>query len=169
MKKADQAIKEMSMLEVALAQKTPVMEAEFAMDDRTSLNLFDCLVPKLREHRRFRIQKDAVFSIADFKEQVRVKTLQARLEKQEMPKLKAENATMAARIEQLESELYIVKWYMDVMEEGVDTKEIVQKYADLKKEHRILQKDSKKTIKKLTSQNRKLTTRLDEAMERLEK
>ena len=68
MKKADQAIKEMSMLEVALAQKTPVMEAEFAMDDRTSLNLFDCLVPKLREHRRFRIQKDAVFSIADFKE-----------------------------------------------------------------------------------------------------
>ena len=58
---------------------------------------------------------------------------------------------------------------MDVMEEGVDTKEIVQKYADLKKEHRILQKDSKKTIKKLTSQNSKLTTRLDEAMERLEK
>ena len=58
---------------------------------------------------------------------------------------------------------------MDVMEEGVDTKEIVQKYADLKKEHRILQKDSKHTIKKLTSQNRKLTTRLDEAMERLEK
>ena len=32
---------------------------------------------------------------------------------------------MAEKIEQLEAELGIVKWYMEVMEEGVDTKEIV--------------------------------------------
>ena len=65
----------MSLLEGALSMKTPVMEAEYAMDDRTALNLYDCLVPKLREHRRFRIQKDAAFSIADFKEQYKVKSL----------------------------------------------------------------------------------------------
>ena len=55
MKKADLAIQDVSRVEVALAQKTPVMEAEYAMDDRTPLNFYDCLVPKLREHRRFRI------------------------------------------------------------------------------------------------------------------
>ena len=72
-----------------------------------------------------------------------MKTLEARLEKQELPKLRADNATMAAKIEQLENELFIVKWYMDVMEEGVDTKEIVEKYSVLKKDHKVLQKDSK--------------------------
>ena len=45
-------------LETKLAQKTPVLEAEYAIDDQTSLSLYDCLVPKLKEHRRFRIQKD---------------------------------------------------------------------------------------------------------------
>ena len=55
MKYAEKAIQDMSSVEVALAQKTPVMEAEYAMDDRTALSLYDCLVPKLREHRRFRI------------------------------------------------------------------------------------------------------------------
>ena len=43
----------------------------------------------------------------------------------------------------MENELFIVKWYMDVMEEGVDTKEIVEKYSVLKKDHKVLQKDSK--------------------------
>ena len=55
------------MLEMALAQKTPVMEAENAIDEKNPLSAFDCIVPKLKEHRRFRILKDDVFSIADFK------------------------------------------------------------------------------------------------------
>ena len=54
-------------LEMALAQKTPVMEAENAIDETNPLSLFDCLVPKIKENRRFRIQKDDAFSIADFK------------------------------------------------------------------------------------------------------
>ena len=55
------------MLEIALAQKTPVMEAENAIDDRNPLSAFDCLVPKLKEHRRFKLLKDDAFSVADFK------------------------------------------------------------------------------------------------------
>ena len=55
------------MLEQALAQKTPVMEAEHAIDDTNSLSAFDCLIPKLKEHRRFKLLKDDAFSIADFK------------------------------------------------------------------------------------------------------
>ena len=55
MKKADQCIREVSLVEVALAQKTPVMEAEYAIDDRTALDFYDCLIPKLKENRRFRI------------------------------------------------------------------------------------------------------------------
>ena len=50
-----------------------VMEAEYAIDDTNKLSLFDCLIPKLKENRRFKIKKDDVFSIADFKTQQRVK------------------------------------------------------------------------------------------------
>lgn len=47
-----------SLYERAFALKTPVLEAEYAMDDRTALNLYDCLIPKLREHRKLEIRPD---------------------------------------------------------------------------------------------------------------
>ena len=58
---------EVKMLEMALAQKTPVMQAEHAIDDTNPLSAFECLIPKLKEHRRFKFKKDDAFSIADFK------------------------------------------------------------------------------------------------------
>ena len=39
------------MFEKAYAMRTPVMEAEYSHDDRTALSLYDCLIPRLREHR----------------------------------------------------------------------------------------------------------------------
>ena len=54
-------------LEGALALKTPVTEAEYAIDERSQLSLYDCLVPTIKEHRRFKVQKDEKFSLADFK------------------------------------------------------------------------------------------------------
>ena len=30
-------------------------EAEFSLDDRSPLKLYDCLLPKLKEHRKFRM------------------------------------------------------------------------------------------------------------------
>ena len=38
--------------------KTPVMEAEFAIDERSALSLYDCMVPRLKEHRRIAYKKD---------------------------------------------------------------------------------------------------------------
>jgi len=36
------------LTELALAQKSPALEAEFALDERTPLGLYDCLVPALK-------------------------------------------------------------------------------------------------------------------------
>ena len=52
-----------------------------------------------------------------------------------MPKLVEENGTMRAKINQLESEISIINWYMETMEQGIDTKEIVQEYAILKRQY----------------------------------
>ena len=67
--------------------KTPVMEAEFAIDDRSLLSLYDCLVPKLVENRRFRIKKEDAFSIADFKAQVTIRQLEFDTASLKVPKL----------------------------------------------------------------------------------
>ena len=55
-----------NLLEIALAQKYPVMEAEHAFDDTNPLSTFDCLIPKLKEHRRFKLLTDDTTTIADF-------------------------------------------------------------------------------------------------------
>ena len=66
----------MAFLEKCYALKTPVMEAEFALDERSPLSLYDCLVPVLKEHRRFKINLQDKFNINDFKSQQRVKQLE---------------------------------------------------------------------------------------------
>ena len=75
-KKAEEVLKNAHVLEEILALKTPVMEAEHAIDDRTPLSLYDCLIPKLKEHRRFKIVKDSKFSIADFNAQLKARELE---------------------------------------------------------------------------------------------
>ena len=42
-----------------------------------------------------------------------------------MPRLVEENGTMRAKIAQLENEISVINWYMETMEQGIDTKEIV--------------------------------------------
>ena len=74
--------------------KTPVMEAEHAIDDCTAMSLYDCLIPKLREHRRFRIKKDEKFSIADFKACVTIRNLEYDIKMLEVSKLTEENTEM---------------------------------------------------------------------------
>ena len=120
-------------LEGALALKTPVTEAEYAIDERSQLSLYDCLVPTIKEHRRFKVQKDEKFSLADFKVQCRVKELEWILHKSKMPGLTKENNELKKKVEILESCLSIVEWYLAVMEDGVDTREVVKNYYDLKK------------------------------------
>jgi len=67
LREKDWRVSQLKLLETALAQKSPVLEAENAIEESSVLVLYDCLVPKIREHRRFKITKDSAFSIADFK------------------------------------------------------------------------------------------------------
>ena len=77
----------MTNLEQLLAMKGPVMEAEYAIDERTALELYDCLRPRIKEHRRFKIQRDAAFSTADLKAQIRVNDQKLLLEEKRLPTL----------------------------------------------------------------------------------
>lgn len=59
---------QIAFLEEVVALKTPVMEAEYALDERTALSLYDCLTPTLKEHRKFKIRStNHQLSIDDFR------------------------------------------------------------------------------------------------------
>ena len=52
--------------------------------------------------------------------------------------------------------------------EGLDTRELIESYSNLKKEHKSLQASSKLEIGNLTTANNKLTRRVNATMKRLE-
>ena len=58
---------------------------------------------------------------------------------------------------------------MSVMEDGVDTKNIVEKYYELKKDQLIQKKTTDETIKNLKVQNKKITKQITAMMEHLKK
>ena len=51
--------------EKALALRTPVREAEYALDDWTPLRFYDCLLPMLKEQQRYFASKDKKITSAD--------------------------------------------------------------------------------------------------------
>ena len=64
--------------------------------------------------------------------------------------------TLKAKVAQYEQELEVLQWYIQVFEDGKDTKEILAQYYTLKKEHEVLKEKNGKTIAKLTKQNIKM-------------
>ena len=77
-----------------------------------------------------------------------------------MPRLLEENTMLNAKVKQQDKELEVVKWYIEILEEGVDTKQLAQEYQKLKKDHRQLEKSSSKQISMLTKENTQLAQSL---------
>lgn len=73
----------------------------------------------------------------------------------------AENVELQAKVANLENEFDILQWYLSVMEDGIDTKEVVQDYANLKADNEKQIKESNERIKNLEAENKKLSKRLD--------
>ena len=133
--------------EEALAHRSPTFEAEFALDEKTALSMYDCLVPVLREHRRFKIMPDTSMTVEDFKSQLKVIQLRREEDSERVPRLIEENANLTAQNKQLLDELEIVNWYREVIDGGVNSREVLSDYVDLKKKYQVLQKQTSRTIK----------------------
>ena len=70
--------------------------------------------------------------------------------------MEEQNKALKEKVSQYQEELEIVKWYIQVFEDGKDTKKILAQYYSQKKEHELLKEKSGKMIDKLTKQNKKL-------------
>ena len=78
--------------------------------------------------------------------------------------MQEQNLALKKKVAQYEKELEIVNWYVEVFEDGNDTKEIVQQFYEHKKEHELLKEKTGKIIAKLTKQNKKLEKSNNEAL-----
>ena len=78
-----------------------------------------------------------------------------------------ENVALKVKVNRLEEELSSVDWYIEVMEHGVDTKNIAKEYALLKKEHIVLKTTQSKKIKKLEEKLQKTKSNYIDALEKL--
>lgn len=66
--------------EQAAIQKSHVNEAEYAIDDRTALSLFDCIVPRLREHTIFKIRPTISIEMKDMEVNEKVEMMNLDME-----------------------------------------------------------------------------------------
>ena len=73
LKEAEKVLHKIPYADKMLAMKTPVCEAENAIDDRSPLGLYDCLIPKLKEQHVFRVNK---LTIEDFNTQMATRLLE---------------------------------------------------------------------------------------------
>ena len=96
------------------------------------------------------------FGAAVIKAQQRVRELEWHLEQKALPKLQAENKVLKEKLTAMTNEFHILQWYLSVMEDGVDTREIVKEYYDLRKKNKRLEKTSKATITQLATDKMKL-------------
>ena len=57
-----------------------MFEAEYAIDDRTALSLFDCIVPRLREHKIFKIRPTISIEMKDMEVNEKVEMMNLDME-----------------------------------------------------------------------------------------
>ena len=76
---------------------------------------------------------------------------------------------MRAKITQLESEISVINWCMETMEQGIDTKEIVQEYAILKRQFAHMEATQNRKIKKLESKLKKAEIQIRESFQIIER
>ena len=93
--------------EKAYVMRSPTLEAEHAFDSRSPLNLYSCVIPQIKEHRKLEIDEDLLTSktlIDDIKAQRDAIQLQKKLQDMKISELKAENMLLSMKNEQLEAE-----------------------------------------------------------------
>ena len=75
------------------------MEAEYALDETSALCLFDELLPRLAEHRKFEKRKKRKPHYDDFKAKREAHLLKIAIMNHELPVVKKENSKLKDKVQ----------------------------------------------------------------------
>ena len=85
------------ILELTLARKMPVFDAEYGRYETTPIRLYDCLVPRLQEHKKKHFDIRGHMKIEDFSAQVKAKELELKL--RDCDRLLQENTSLKEQVQ----------------------------------------------------------------------
>ena len=122
------------------ALKLPVYEASHAINEKSPLILYECLIPKIALHTRqmgvycmkCRVKAQESY-LQNFPLNIDRLRYQNELYESRVPQLEEENKKLKEIVEKQENDLDTVQWFIKVFEEGLDTKQLAKSYAKLKK------------------------------------
>ena len=124
----------------------PLSEYNYGVDKNTPLKKFNYITPSIGEHLKI---------LADQKQ------------KEYNEKLKKENTALRAANEQLQEQLDTLVFWEDIMEQGVDARDLIVEFGNLQNEHRKLLNTSGQTIKQLERDLAIKTRQYDETFAKL--
>ena len=101
-----------------MAIQSPVKEAEYALDKKNPLKLYDCLLPFVKTNK-MDIETDMEWKIM---------------------KLSRENEAVKEREYWYKKELKQLKFWEELLEQGIDTRDILKELNELKAKHHKLLK-----------------------------
>ena len=165
---------DLAFTELALANKSPVNEAEYAFDGRTPLQLYDCLIPKLKEYQKYRVcegTKHLSFLIDNFRYKKEALDAEVKLNEfnSKINQLECENAKLKAEVANKDNELSIVDWYLEIMECGKDSKTMAEIYQKEKEHNLKVQREQRELITRLQKEKNSLKKQLKKVFDQLKK
>ena len=85
----------------------------------------------------------------------------------DLPKIQEENEMLRQKVSDLEDKCGIVGFYQQIVDDGIDTKDLVEKYGQLKKDFDKLENSACKKIAELEQTKCDLTYKLKRACDSL--
>ena len=149
----------MKAAEMLLALQSPVLEAEYHINHDEVLYPYDSYLPQLKEHLRTKtvsLNSKHVQKLAEAEKQKEDEI------KAEYLSLKSENLLLKEKIQQQEKEFEIVHWYQKVMEEGIDTKQMLNYYINSKKTIEALERKHKSEMEEKNIELFKMTQKFED-------
>ena len=83
---------------------------------------------------------------------IKLKQYEMQIESLKVPELKSKNIELKAKLQMRDNELDIVKYYIQVLEAGVDTKELSKAHGTLIEKYAKLKRKSAKKINKMETE-----------------
>ena len=95
---------------------------------KNPLGLYDCFLPRLKDYLRSKTE----YALRHLQRRSELRQDANAWSRTERTALREEIAELKAKCTQLEEETVVVKWYIEIMEGGVDTKQMMKYYYSAK-------------------------------------
>ena len=143
----------MKASELAISQRNPVTESYYATNDNTSvkdknqaLGLYNCLVPKIQASSYRMDNYLTSYNQKDILREMQIEKLinldiSADDKQYNTQILKHKNRVLKFQLQSMKEQMQVIDWYIQTLEDGINSATVMKEYLELKKQHKKFQKE----------------------------